>query len=644
MRPQVHPTDATLEALFLAYWDDALTDDQAAEMNRRLATDPQVREAFEAYCLHVIVAADLPAAGPTPAPEAEESPVRGRSATLIAGLVGAILLSAPTARANDYTWSNAVNGNWNLAGNWNVGGGVAVVPPAAADNATISTAGAYTVTLSDNQAITNLVLNNSTATLSQTAGTLTLGGTLTLNAGIYSVNGGSSPGGSISGGSITSAGGLLRLQNNSANALNNVHIGAGVLDFSAPGAQVRLQGTTTLAAGTVADLTGGTSILAFQQTTTTTGLAINLSSSGGSFLSVDGNNTLTLDSTSSITCSVPTGASGQIRSGLLAGGTTALVNHGLIRNTGTAFLNINCGTFTNSADGTVRVENGTIALNPGTNFTNFAGTTLTGGTWEVRGTAMLDSGNRPFATLAAGTTVILNGPNPTWADLNALTTNNGTLRVLGGKTYTPTAASVNNVGLLEVGAGSTFAKSINLQTGGRLEGAGTVSAVTVGGTIAPGSTAVPIGTLTTGSQTWAGGGVYEISYGKLHGTFTPGTDNDLLTSSGGALAVAANPGNKFHLRMHYVGTETADNPAPVTTKIATFGGGVPAAFDLSQFQLEGDISPGGSVFQLTSIGNDVFLTFTPVSEPGSLLMVGAAGSGVFVVVRRLRRRVAMLAS
>jgi hypothetical protein len=639
----MHLTDAALEALFLAYWDDALTDDNAAELTRRLATDPQVREAFEAYCLHVVVAAGLPAAEPTPDPEAKESHVRGRLAALIVGLVGAILLTAPPARANEYTWNAPVNGNWNLAGNWNVGGGIAVVPPAAADNATVSTAGAYTVALNDNQAITNLMLNNSTATLSQTAGTLTLGGTLALNAGIYSLNGGSTITGSISGGSITSAGGLLRLQNNSANVLNNVAIGAGVLDFSAPGAQVRLQGTTTLAAGTVVDLTGGTSILAFQQTTTTNGVAINLSSSSGaSFLSVEGNNTLTLGQTSSITCSVATGTSGQIRNGLFVGGTPALVNKGLIRNTGTAFLNINCGIFTNSAEGIVRVENGTISLNPGTNFTNFAGNTLTGGTWEVRGTAILDSGNRPFATLAAGTTIILNGPNPTWADLNALTTNNGTLRVLGGKTFTPTAASVTNAGTIEVGTGSTFAKPINLQTGGRLEGSGTVGgAVTVGGMIAPGNTANPIGTLTTGSQTWAGGGTYEISYGKNHGSLTAGTDNDYMTSAGGALAVTATTGSKFTLRMNYTGPAVTPDPEE-TIKIATFGGGVPAAFDLSAFQLVGDVT-SGSVFQLTPIGNDVFLTFSPVPEPGSLLLVGAAGSGVFVVVRRLRRRVAMLA-
>jgi autotransporter-associated beta strand protein len=808
-------------------------------------------------------------------------------ATLIAGLVGAILLPAPAARANDYTWNNAAGGNWNVAGSWTPGGG----PPAAADNATISTAGTYTVTLDDNRAITNLTINNATATLSHTAGTLTLGSTLALTAGTYSLAGGTisggtitsgggqlqlqnnnlsalnnvavgagvldfsaaaarvrlqgttalaagtvlnlsgsvslltfeqtatvggagSPltinlgsaggtgylsvdgnnniltlgpaatvtsaaaggggmtsslysgnpatlrnqgliqntgtgtltinpflfanqsggtvraqsgvvtinptsggvinaaggtfdvnggtlnltgpnwssqgtitvssgtlnlggsfataglaitrtggvvtitgaadntantlaltaatgsyqlnGGSITGGAVTAAGGsALQLRDNNANVLNNVAVGAGVLDFSVTSARVRLQGTTALAAGTVVNLSGTSSILAFEQTATANGLTVNLTAAGGAYLSVEGNNTLTLGPATTITNS--SAATGVVAGGLYAPANTAVVNQGLAHNTGSGELLINPSAFTNSAGGIVRAESGTVNIPDATNLTNFTGSTLTGGTWEAWGSATLQFGNRSIATLAAGTTVILNGPNPTFAALNSLTTNNGTLRVLGGKTFTPTAATVTNAGVIEVGAGSTFAKAINIQAGGRLEGAGTVGgAVTVAGVIAPGNAAAPIGTLTTGSQTWAGGGVYEISYGKNHGSLTPGTDNDYLTSPTGALAVTATPGSQFLLRMNYTGP--AVTPTEVTIKIATFGGGVPAALDPSAFQLVGDI--GGSAFQLTPIGNDVFLTFTPVPEPGSLLLVGAAGSGVFVVVRRLRRAVA----
>jgi hypothetical protein len=74
----------------------------------------------------------------------------------------------------------------------------------------------------------------------------------------------------------------------------------------------------------------------------------------------------------------------------------------------------------------------------------------------------------------------------------------------------------------------------------------------------------------------------------------------------------------------------------VTLKIATFGGGVPATFDPASFQVEWDAA-GGGAFQLSSIGNDVFLTFTPVSEPGSLLLAGVVGSAAVCSARRLRR-------
>jgi ferric-dicitrate binding protein FerR (iron transport regulator) len=69
------PPEDALEELFLAYWDDTLSDTQSADLTRRLATDPQAREAFEAYCLNAVVAADLPVEPvPEPTPEPTDAP------------------------------------------------------------------------------------------------------------------------------------------------------------------------------------------------------------------------------------------------------------------------------------------------------------------------------------------------------------------------------------------------------------------------------------------------------------------------------------------------------------------------------------------------------------------------------------------
>jgi fibronectin-binding autotransporter adhesin len=327
---------------------------------------------------------------------------------------------------------------------------------------------------------------------------------------------------------------------------------------------------------------------------------------------------------------------------LFAVGTAAVVNQGLIRNTSGGSLSIGPRVFTNLAGtnpdgGAVRAESGTIGIATSTNLTNFSAGTLTGGTWEVWGGATLDFGTRSIVTLAPGTTVVFNGPG-VFSALDTLATNNGTLRVLGGKSFNTVPGSLNNAGVLEVGTGSTVYPAVNVQAGGRLQGGGTVvGAVTVGGTIAPGSAAAPVGRLATGGQTWAGGGQYEVSYSRNTGTFVAGTDNDYLNATG-SLTVTATPANKFHLHMHYAGPPQPGAPQTSAIKIATFAGGAPPSFDLNAFQLEGDLYVAGSAFNLTSVGNDVLLTFTPVPEPGAMLLVAAAGSGAFVVVRRLRQR------
>ena len=53
---------------------------------------------------------------------------------------------------------------------------------------------------------------------------------------------------------------------------------------------------------------------------------------------------------------------------------------------------------------------------------------------------------------------------------------------------------------------------------------------------------------------------------------------------------ARHTGGKFLLRMDYTGTLAQPWQPQVTIKIATFGGGVPATFDPSEFQMVGDFA------------------------------------------------------
>jgi hypothetical protein len=171
---------------------------------------------------------------------------------------------------NSAAWNNA--GTINLSsGTLNLGGSFAL-----ADIGTVNRSGGI-VQISGS-------LNNTGTTLALNAAT-----------GSYRLDGGT-----ITGGSITAAdGSQLQLQGDFNSRLVDVAVGLGVLDFSATNARVRLQGTTTLAAGTTVNVSSTNSILTFEQTTTLNDLTVNLSN--GNEATVEGNNnTLTLGPTTTI--------------------------------------------------------------------------------------------------------------------------------------------------------------------------------------------------------------------------------------------------------------------------------------------------------------------------------------------------------
>jgi hypothetical protein len=168
-----------------------------------------------------------------------------------------------------------------------------------------------------------------------------------------------------------------------------------------------------------------------------------------------------------------------------AGGDFALNWGGAINNAGTwnvsgagTVSNVSGIAFNNTA--TVNVQSGTLDLT-NASVTQYAGNTLTGGTWRVFAGAQLKlpptgTGivtNQADITLSGAGSVLTAGTgNPTIE--STLTSNSGALRVLANRNYTNTSA-LNNSGKLELGGGTFAAPGLTNTAAGEIFGFGTVS-------------------------------------------------------------------------------------------------------------------------------------------------------------------------
>src|SRR5262245_51935223 len=219
------------------------------------------------------------------------------AARFVLALALAASVTPQVAAQTTTRWATGVSDNWTQTApvRWDNGIPNNGVPPGSTYNAFIDVAGTYTVTLNSPVTVSNLTINNATATLAVTSGgTLTVVNNATLTAGVLQLTGGT-----LSGGSYSSNGGVIRPNGNSNNILSNVMLGsAGVLDLSQASSFVRLEGTTALPAGGYT--IGGSSTLVFNQPATLTGVALTL---GGNVASIfaDGGNTVTIGPTSSVT-------------------------------------------------------------------------------------------------------------------------------------------------------------------------------------------------------------------------------------------------------------------------------------------------------------------------------------------------------
>ncbi|MCE9630796.1 MAG: DUF1559 domain-containing protein [Planctomycetia bacterium] len=368
-------------------------------------------------------------------------------------------------------------------------------------------------------ALTNAA--NSFATLTITAGTVSIGastavtglagsaGGLNLSAGTFTVNAAADQ---TFGQSITGPGGLTKS-------------GAAALVLSA--ANSGYSGTTTLTAGVLRgghDAAFGTGTLALAGGTITgTGASARSFANGvvmgGDVAFGDGTGAGPLafgavnlgGATRSLTTVVSTTFSGAVTNGNL----TKL---------GTAPLAL---TSSGNSFGTLTVTTGTVSIGANTTVTGLAGSS--GG-----------------LNLSAGTLTVNQATNGTVA---LPFSGSGGFTKTGTGGLTLTANSAGFVGTTTVAAGtlavdSVLGGSVSVSNGGTLAGSGSVGSVsiTTGATLSPGSSP---GILTTGAMSWAGGGNY--NWQLLNATTGAGTGWDLV--AGGVLTITASSTNRFNVNL-----------------------------------------------------------------------------------------------
>jgi hypothetical protein len=326
-----------------------------------------------------------------------------------------------------------------------------------------------------------LTVTNTGGTINTTGGTLSAFNT-TINNGTVTLANGTLTGSTISGANVTVTG-------TSTVGLSNGSILGGTLKNSTTGTiealsgsfSNELSGTVTNPAGGVIKIDNNAGLTLGAGTYTNAG-TITLNSSGPQSDLVIGASKITLGGTITMSNSL---------NNLITGGTAdTLTNQGTIQGAGnigdlTSLVLVNSGTInanqpaglTIAAKGGV-TNNGTLSVasgdvlhvegNAGT-FTNFSGSTLTGGIYKTSGTLEIDQlGSTGGEILTDAANIVLNGATASFIDSagkNALSNLNtiatGSSFSVSGQNFT-TAGNFTNNGQLIVGGGSKFDVNGNL--------------------------------------------------------------------------------------------------------------------------------------------------------------------------------------
>lgn len=333
----------------------------------------------------------------------------------------------------------------------------------------------------------------------------------------------------------------------------------------------------------------------------------------------------------------------------IASGTprTLVIDGNVSISAGTLVMSSGSATGNLSVTGDFTHTGGTVTeTSTGAGLINFAGTNpqayTSGGAYAntidfmvnansilMLGSNVLGNGSSGTFTLASGSTLGVGHPE-------GITTsgNSGNVRVTGTRTYNAgsfiyngSSAQVTGNGLpatlddliIANAAGVTLngTHAINgvctVNAGALLLGTGTINGVvTIQGAVAPGSS---VGTLTTGSQTWNGGGSYVWEINEATGG--AGSGYDQLDAGDGQIIVNASSEDRFTIRLVTLNGaasgEAADfDPHGSYTWIIARGGNV-SGFDQNKFTIDTSAfqnDQGAGYFTLEESGGDIRLRFS----------------------------------
>ena len=281
----------------------------------------------------------------------------------------------------------------------------------------------------------------------------------------------------------------------------------------------------------------------------------------------------------------------------------------------------NHGTITGNTGRAIAMEGGNDILN------------IQGGAASITGS--IDGGtgtNTLNITLGAGNTFSYSG---TITNFNT-SVQSGTFNYTGASTLGGNV-TVDGGTFKSNGGNVTGTLALNSGTVGGTNLSGVALSIGAGATLSPGNSP---GTLSTGSETWAGGGSYlwEINALGLDGGAQgadPGWDFADIT---GSLTITANSGNKFNINLDSLALLSSwDNSQSYSFNLATASGGI-FGFDASDFLINTSAfddlhSLGVGHFYVEQDGNSLELNFTPVPEPATI-GIGIALMGVAFIRRR----------